>query len=44
MSRWRRWPIAAGTPHDAKVHGDRAPKFIGIYVVDKTKPLASPAP
>jgi quercetin dioxygenase-like cupin family protein len=38
------WQIPAGTPHDAKVSGDKALKFIGIYVVDKTKPLASPAP
>jgi hypothetical protein len=34
----------AGTPHDAKVHGDKALKVLGVYVVDKTKPLASPAP
>jgi quercetin dioxygenase-like cupin family protein len=37
------YQIPAGTVHDAKV-GDKALKFIGIYVVDKTKPLASPAP
>jgi quercetin dioxygenase-like cupin family protein len=36
--------IAAGTVHDALVSGDKALKFIGIYVVDKTRPLASPAP
>jgi hypothetical protein len=30
--------------HDAKVHGDKALKVITVYVVDKTKPLASPAP
>jgi hypothetical protein len=29
---------------DAKVHGDKPLKVLGIYVVDKTKPLASPAP
>ncbi len=36
--------IPAGTAHDAKVHGDKALKVLGVYVVDKTKPLASPAP
>ena len=38
------YQIAAGTVHDALVSGDKALKFIGIYVVDKTRPLASPAP
>jgi len=37
------YQIPAGTVHDAKV-GDKGLKFIGIYVVDKSKPLASPAP
>ena len=36
--------IPAGIPHDAKVHGDKALKVLGVYVVDKTRPLASPAP
>lgn len=36
--------IPAGTVHDAKVHGDKALKVLGVYVVDKTKPMASPAP
>jgi quercetin dioxygenase-like cupin family protein len=36
--------IPAGTVRDAKVHGDKALKVLGVYVVDKTKPLASPAP
>ena len=36
--------IPAGTPHDAKVHGDKPLKILGVYVVDKSKPLASPAP
>ena len=36
--------IPAGTPHDAKVHGDKPLKVLGVYVVDKSKPLASPAP
>ena len=36
--------IPAGIVHDAKVHGDKGLKVLGVYVVDKTKPLASPAP
>jgi len=38
------YSIPAGVVHDAKVHGDRALKVLAVYVVDKTKPLASPAP
>jgi quercetin dioxygenase-like cupin family protein len=38
------YAIPAGVVHDAKVHGDKGLKVLGIYVVDKTKPLASPAP
>jgi len=38
------YTIPAGTVHDAKVHGDKTLKVLGVYVVDKTKPLASPAP
>ncbi|MEA2795418.1 MAG: hypothetical protein QOI87_2798 [Bradyrhizobium sp.] len=38
------YSIPAGVVHDANVHGDKALKVLGIYVVDKTKPLASPAP
>ena len=38
------YSIPAGVVHDAKVHGDKPLKVLGIYVVDKTKPLASPAP
>src|SRR5260221_9914964 len=36
--------IPAGIPHDAKVHGDKPLKVLWVYVVDKTRPLASPAP
>jgi quercetin dioxygenase-like cupin family protein len=36
--------IPAGVVHDAKVHGDKGAKVLAVYVVDKTKPLASPAP
>ncbi len=38
------YSIPAGAVRDAKVHGDKALKVQGIYVADKTKPLASPAP
>lgn len=38
------YSIPAGAIHDAKVHGDKAAKVLAVYVVDKTKPLASPAP
>jgi quercetin dioxygenase-like cupin family protein len=38
------YSIPAGVVHDAKVQGDKALKVLGIYVVDKTRPLASPAP
>ena len=38
------YSIPAGVVHDAKVHGDKPLKVLGIYVVDKTKPLATPAP
>jgi quercetin dioxygenase-like cupin family protein len=38
------YAIPAGVVHDAKVHGDKSLKVLGIYVVDKTKPFATPAP
>ena len=38
------YAVPVGVVHDAKVHGDKALKVLGVYVVDKTKPLASPAP
>ena len=38
------WQIAAGVPHDAKVSGDKSLKVLAVYVVDKSKPLATPAP
>jgi quercetin dioxygenase-like cupin family protein len=37
------YQIPAGVVHDAKA-GDKAMKVLGVYIVDKTKPLASPAP
>ena len=36
--------IPAGVVHEVKIHGDKPLKIIGIYIFDKTKPLASPAP
>jgi quercetin dioxygenase-like cupin family protein len=38
------YTIPAGVVHDAKVHGNVGAKVLAVYVVDKTKPLASPAP
>ena len=38
------YAIPAGAVHDAKTHGDKSLKVLAVYVVDKTKPLASPAP
>lgn len=38
------YSIPAGVVHDAKVHGDKSLKIIGIYVVERGKPLATPAP
>src|ERR1700743_549727 len=36
------YQIPAGAIHDAKA-GDKPFKVLGIYIVDKTKPLATPA-
>jgi quercetin dioxygenase-like cupin family protein len=36
--------IPAGTVHDAHNAGETATKLVGVYVVEKGKPLASPAP
>jgi len=35
--------IPAGTPHNAKNESAAAVKLVGVYVVEKGKPLASPA-
>jgi quercetin dioxygenase-like cupin family protein len=35
--------IPAGTVHNAKNEGATAVKLVGVYVVEKGKPLASPA-
>lgn len=36
--------IAAGKVHDAKVVGGEPAKVLAVYVVEKGKPLATPAP
>lgn len=36
--------IPAGVVHDAHNAGDTPARLIGVYVVEKGKPLASPAP
>ena len=38
------YQMAPGVTHDVKVTGDKPLKLLSVYVVDKTKPLASPAP
>jgi quercetin dioxygenase-like cupin family protein len=38
------YQIPAGAIHDAKTSGDKPLKVLGVYIVDKTKPLATPAP
>jgi quercetin dioxygenase-like cupin family protein len=38
------WAIPAGVIHDAKVVGDKPLKIMAIYIVEKDKPLATPAP
>lgn len=36
--------IPAGVPHDIKVGPGKPLKLLGIYIVEKGKPVASPAP
>lgn len=36
--------VPAGVVHDAHNNGTAATKLVGVYVVEKGKPLASPAP
>src|ERR1700760_3083875 len=38
------WAIPAGIAHDAKASGGKPLKVLAVYVVDKSKPLATPAP
>ncbi len=35
------WAVPAGVVHDVKVNGDKPLKYVGIYVVEKDKPMAS---
>lgn len=35
--------VPGGTVHSAKNHGNTTIKLVGVYVLDKGKPLASPA-
>lgn len=35
--------VPAGVPHDAKAVGEKPVKVLGIYVIERGKPLASPA-
>ena len=36
--------IEAGTPHSARNTGTTTAKVLGLYIVEKGRPLASPAP
>ena len=36
------YQIPVGAIHDAKVSGDKPLKVLTVYIVDKTKPLATP--
>lgn len=36
--------IPAGVPHDARAVGDRPVKVLGIYIIERGKPLATPVP
>jgi quercetin dioxygenase-like cupin family protein len=38
------YQVPMGTVHDAKVSGDKPLKVLTVYIVDKTRPLATPAP
>jgi oxalate decarboxylase/phosphoglucose isomerase-like protein (cupin superfamily) len=38
------WVIPAGAAHDAKASAGKPLKVLAVYVVDKSKPLATPAP
>jgi quercetin dioxygenase-like cupin family protein len=38
------YQIPEGAVHDAKASGDKPLKVLGVYIVSKDKPLATPAP
>ncbi len=37
------YTIPAGVPHDAKAVGEKPAKVLAVYVIERGKPLASPA-
>jgi quercetin dioxygenase-like cupin family protein len=43
MKAGESYTIPAGVPHDAKAVGEKPVKVLGIYVIERGKPLASPA-
>ena len=43
MSAGDSYVIASGKVHDAKVVGDAPAKVLAVYIVEKGKPLATPA-
>ncbi|HUP98458.1 MAG TPA: cupin domain-containing protein [Usitatibacter sp.] len=44
MSAGDSYVVPAGKVHDAKVVGDAPAKVLAVYIVEKGKPLATPAP
>lgn len=38
------YQIPPGAVHDAKTHGEKPLKVLGIYIITKGQPLATPAP
>jgi mannose-6-phosphate isomerase-like protein (cupin superfamily) len=36
--------VPPGVPHDIKVAAGKPLKLLGIYIVEKDKPVATPAP
>jgi quercetin dioxygenase-like cupin family protein len=38
------WAVPAGKPHGARNTGSKPMKLVATYVVEKDKPLATPAP
>ena len=42
MKAGESYTIPAGVPHDAKAIGETPTKVLGIYVIERGKPLATP--
>jgi quercetin dioxygenase-like cupin family protein len=38
------WRLEDGKPHDVRVIGDKPARVMAVYVVEKGKPIATPAP